>query len=308
MQTPIKKYITAIVLVATITSSASLYAQAPGPAPEPVQPVQQVAPQVTMQTFYDQLAPYGQWVNYGNYGYVFIPSVAPGFQPYQTNGHWVYNEQYGWTWASDYAWGWAAFHYGRWNYDMNYGWFWIPDLNWGPAWVAWRNCDGYYGWAPLPWGSNINVGFAGDFGIAPEHWCFVPQDHLCEINLFPFYIGRDHNRAFIDHSVIINRMDYDNGRHFGYFRGPDRVEVERYWHRPVTVVSVDNYRQVPAYHHDDHVVVVNHDDHRDGGDHHDDHHDDGQRHDNGGDHHDNGGGHPVPVHYVESHDVPHRGR
>lgn len=91
---------------------------------------------ITLQTFYDQLAPYGQWINYPNYGYVFIPSAGPGFVPYSTSGHWVYTEQYGWTWASDYAWGWATFHYGRWNYDMNYGWFWVPDLQWGPAWVV----------------------------------------------------------------------------------------------------------------------------------------------------------------------------
>lgn len=295
MQTLLKKYSIAVVLCLMLASPALVKAQ------EPV---------TSLQTFYDQMAPYGQWVNYGNYGYVFIPSVAPGFQPYQTAGHWVYNEQYGWTWASDYPWGWAAFHYGRWNYDMTYGWFWIPDLNWGPAWVAWRNTDGYYGWAPLPWGCNINVGFAGDYGIAPEHWCFVPQDHLCEINLFPFYIGRDHNRAFIDHSAIINRMDYDNGHHFGYFRGPDRGEVERYGHRSVEVVPVDNYRRVPDYHHDDHAVVVNHqDDHRDNHaavvvNHQDDHHDNGGDHRN--DNHD--GGHPAPNHYVESHDVPHRGR
>ena len=43
------------------------------------QEAQQAAPPatqpVTTQVFYDQLSPYGQWVNYGNYGYVWIPSA-----------------------------------------------------------------------------------------------------------------------------------------------------------------------------------------------------------------------------------------
>jgi len=254
----LKKYLVLAVLFFSIVSAQNVKAQ--GPAPDGG---------ITLQTFYDQLAPYGQWVNYPNLGYVFIPSVAPGFTPYSTAGHWTYSDQYGWTWASDYPWGWAAFHYGRWNFDANYGWFWIPDLNWGPAWVAWRNCEGYYGWAPMPWGCNINVGFDGDCGIPAERWCFVPQEHLCEFNLGAFFVPRVHYRAFLDHSTIINRMDYDNGHHFGYFRGPDRVEVERYTHHPVTVVTVNAYRRPDNYNanyerHDDHVVnnvVVRQDEH-----------------------------------------------
>jgi hypothetical protein len=228
---------------------------------------------ISLQTFYDQLAPYGQWVDYPNYGYVFIPSVAPGFMPYSTAGHWVYNEQYGWTWASDYPWGWATFHYGRWNYDANYGWFWIPDLNWGPAWVAWRSCEGYYGWAPLPWGCNINTGFDGDCGVAAEHWCFVPQEHICELNLGAYFVPRVHYWAFLQHSTIINRMDYDNHGRFGYFRGPDRTEVERYVNHPVNIVAVDQYR------HPDNNF------NRDDREHYDEHHEMNQeRHDN--EHHD----------------------
>jgi len=257
MQTTLRKYLSGAMVCFMLTLSVSLLAQDNPPpqdngAPPPTDAPQANAP-VTLQNFYDQLAPYGQWVNYPNYGYVFIPSVAPGFTPYSTNGHWVYNDAYGWTWASDYAWGWAAFHYGRWNYDASYGWFWIPDLNWGPGWVAWRNCQGYYGWAPLPYGVNINVGFGGGYNIAAEHWCFVPQAHLCELNLGAFFIPREHNYAFIQHSTIIDRMDYDNGRRFGYFKGPDRVEVEGYTHRPVEIVSVDRYRYAPAR-----TVVVEH--------------------------------------------------
>ncbi len=43
---------------------------------------------VNFQIFYDQLSPYGQWVNNPNYGYVWIPDVGEDFAPYSTSGHW----------------------------------------------------------------------------------------------------------------------------------------------------------------------------------------------------------------------------
>ncbi|MGC1389534.1 MAG: DUF6600 domain-containing protein [Bacteroidales bacterium] len=69
---------------------------------------------VSFQVFYDQLSPYGDWVNYPNWGYVWIPDAGPDFVPYSTNGHWILTD-FGWTWMSDYSWGWAPFHYGGWG-------------------------------------------------------------------------------------------------------------------------------------------------------------------------------------------------
>ena len=86
---------------------------------------------VNFQVFYDDLSPYGQWIDYRGYGYAWVPSAGPDFIPYSTGGHWVWTD-YGWTWVSDYDWGWAPFHYGRWDYDNYYGWVWIPDNEWGP--------------------------------------------------------------------------------------------------------------------------------------------------------------------------------
>lgn len=40
---------------------------------------------VSFQVFYDQLSPYGSWINYPDYGYVWIPTQVPqGFRPYAT--------------------------------------------------------------------------------------------------------------------------------------------------------------------------------------------------------------------------------
>src|SRR5437762_2316586 len=99
---------------------------------------------VSYQTFYDDLSPYGQWVDYPGYGYVWVPDAGSDFRPYSTNGHWVWSEDYEWMWVSDYDWGWAPFHYGRWEEDPAYGWFWVPGYEWSPAWVIWRNGGDYY--------------------------------------------------------------------------------------------------------------------------------------------------------------------
>src|SRR5689334_22664545 len=89
---------------------------------------------VSYQVFYDQLSPYGIWIDDPTYGYIWVPNTGAGFQPYASNGYWVYTE-YGWTWVSNYKWGWAPFHYGRWENSPAYGWYWIPGTEWSPAWV-----------------------------------------------------------------------------------------------------------------------------------------------------------------------------
>ena len=125
---------------------------------------------VSYQTFYDELSPYGHWINNPDYGYVWMPDTDPGFLPYATNGHWVYSDE-GWTWASDYAWGWAAFHYGRWFYEDGYGWMWVPGHEWAPAWVSWRRGDDVYGWAPLSPDVNAGASFS-NYNPPANYWCF----------------------------------------------------------------------------------------------------------------------------------------
>src|SRR5689334_7491607 len=57
---------------------------------------------VDYQTFYDELSPHGNWIEYPGYGYVWQPGLGRDFRPYSTGGHWVYSEQYEWIWVSDY--------------------------------------------------------------------------------------------------------------------------------------------------------------------------------------------------------------
>ena len=108
----------------------------------------QVDVNVSIGGFYDELAPYGRWVDC-SYGQCWVPArVAADWQPY-SNGQWIYTE-YGWTWVSNDPWGGNPYHYGTWASIEGYGWSWVPGTVWAPAWVTWSYSNNYVGWAPLP--------------------------------------------------------------------------------------------------------------------------------------------------------------
>ncbi len=91
------------------------------------------AAEITFQTFYDGLSPYGDWVEIDDYGYCWQPWVDSGWAPY-TDGEWA-NTDSGWTWVSNEDFGWATYHYGRWMQVSGRGWVWVPGYEWGPGWV-----------------------------------------------------------------------------------------------------------------------------------------------------------------------------
>ena len=192
---------------------------------------------VSLQVFYDELQPYGTWMDYGNHGYVWIPRVDRGFVPYGTNGYWI-NTEYGNTWVSDYAWGWAPFHYGRWLFDDFYGWLWIPDTQWGPAWVAWRSGGGYYGWAPLMPGMGIHSSFHFYDNFPRHYWNFVPYRYITYRHVHHHCVPRPQVVNIINHTTIITHNHTDQRRRT-YFTGPTRDEIERRGGGRVTVHKID---------------------------------------------------------------------
>ena len=201
---------------------------------------------VSFQLFYDQLSPYGMWVDYENYGYVWIPDVDREFSPYGTDGHWVFTVD-GWTWVSDYSWGWAPFHYGRWVYDDSYGWLWAPDNEWGPAWVTWRRSPGYYGWAPMGPGISIEVSFGREYRVPNERWIFVSDRYVNSPDLNRHYVDRSTNVTIINNSTVINNTYIDNSRHTTYVAGPGRDDVQKVTGAaiiPVTIRENDKPGQV----------------------------------------------------------------
>jgi hypothetical protein len=192
---------------------------------------------VSFGVFYNELSPYGQWVDYPGYGYVWIPSTGPDFAPYSSNGHWILTD-YGWTWVSDYPWGWAPFHYGRWDYDDSYGWFWVPDNEWGPAWVLWRRSPGYYGWAPMRPGISISVSFGSGYTVPNDRWRFVRDRDFSRTNVNHYYINRTNNSTIIKNSSVINRTYTDQSRHSTYVSGPERADVQKITGRTIQPIVI----------------------------------------------------------------------
>lgn len=143
-----------------------------------------------IDSFYEDLSPYGDWVEHPDNGYVFIPTgVSPDWRPY-TVGQWIWTEEYGWYWESEEPFGWATFHYGRWGYDDDYGWYWVPGDEWAPAWVNWRDSedDSVTGWAPIaPPRQGYAVGYVGNPEPAIEQsWVFVPTARMVSPRVYQY--------------------------------------------------------------------------------------------------------------------------
>ncbi len=83
-------------------------------------------------SFYNELSPYGTWLELPGYGWCWQPTVVivnGSWLPYCDGGRWLWSDC-GWYWNSYYSWGWAPFHYGRWCRYPRYGWVWCPDRVW----------------------------------------------------------------------------------------------------------------------------------------------------------------------------------
>jgi hypothetical protein len=212
---------------------------------------------VDLGFFYDDLAPYGNWVQRPNYGWVWRPhAVASSWRPYQY-GHWAWTD-YGWTWISDEPYGWATYHYGRWYDDPDYGWEWVPGDEWAPAWVDWQAGDDYVGWAPLPPAYDVYRPSRYAGYLQPDDYVFVPETRFLAVNVFSyaaprrdcariyhqtrnFTSYRRYNSGFFNQGVPVSRFERRgvavpryrvadlraNDRHRGARIAQNRVEVFR---------------------------------------------------------------------------------
>lgn len=168
--------------------------------------------------FYNDLAPYGEWVYVDGPGWVWSPyGVEADWRPYQY-GHWVYTD-YGWTWASDEEFGWAVYHYGRWHQAPRYGWVWVPGTDWGPAWVAWHESDDWVGWAPLPYHVRWRAGVGLDWGhssvqvaIQSGQWSFVAARYLVDPHVDRHIAPRSHNTTYIRVTKHVTNYTYIDNR------------------------------------------------------------------------------------------------
>lgn len=199
---------------------------------------------ISQNQFYDDLAPYGRWIQLNNYGLVWQPWDLPyGWRPY-SDGYWVYTD-YGWTFESDAPYGWAVYHYGRWTFDSRFGWVWVPGYEWGPAWVAWRYGDGYVGWAPLApeVGWSVQGGFGGvniEVGIGSFGWCFVGQQHFYDRHIQNYLEVPARNVTILRNSRNVTRYNVESHRIVN--NSISVGDVERYTRQKVDRYSTSEVR------------------------------------------------------------------
>jgi hypothetical protein len=171
----------------------------------------QIQVNISIGGFYDELEPYGRWVDC-SYGDCWVPArVSRGWQPY-SNGEWVYTE-YGWTWVSSDPWGDTPYHYGTWVYTHRYGWAWVPGTVWAPAWVTWSYSNNYVGWAPLP--PSIAFGSSGYSGRAirmqPSQYVFVPTNRFVGSNVSSVRISSQRSASIFSQTTPVTRFGVSGG-------------------------------------------------------------------------------------------------
>ncbi|MBK8494400.1 MAG: hypothetical protein IPL50_04785 [Chitinophagaceae bacterium] len=203
-----------------------------------------VSATVTFQSFYDDLSPYGIWMDYPGYGQVWHPRPEGDFRPYATNGYWIYSYE-GWTWVSNYNWGWAPFHYGRWVYDDFYGWLWVPGYEWSPAWVTWGYVDDYYAWAPLMPEVNVSIYF-NSWKPNNFYWNLCHRNQIYERNLYNKIERPERVNDFNNRVNVMNNFNTTRTNNQVYSRGPDVAEVEKSVNRKIEPVTLKTVRKVPA--------------------------------------------------------------
>src|SRR5205085_5883481 len=206
---------------------------------------------ISIDFFYDNLGDDGSWIEAGEYGYCWQPSIAvsnASWRPY-SDGYWAYTDL-GWTWVSYEDFGWATYHYGRWIRLRGRGWVWVPGREWGPAWVSWRTGGDYVGWAPLPprrageyWDEQpITARVDIEFDIGPAYYNFIDVRYLGEPVLRERIFAPEQNVTYITKTVNVTNITYNNSTVYNY--GPDYNTLSRYSTRPIQRLSLQRETNV----------------------------------------------------------------
>ena len=199
--------------------------------------------EVSYEFFYDNLSPYGDWVEVGDYGTCWRPrDVDSDWAPY-TDGYWSYTDA-GWTWVSYEDFGDITYHYGRWVRTDDVGWCWVPDYEWGPAWVSWRKNDDYVGWAPLPpearWRPSVGFSVWVDetCDIGPSYYNFCPTVDFGAPVIRSVCVPRARCISLFGGTVNITNITYNSYNRHVFCGGPDYAYVNRVVRRPVPTLKL----------------------------------------------------------------------
>lgn len=225
------------------------------PESDPVY-VGRVVPQTqrvtNVESFYEPLDRYGDWIQTDDYGYVFRPEASRrnDWRPY-TDGRWAHSG-HGWTWESNEDFGWATYHYGRWTRVERAGWVWVPGREWGPGWVSWRRGKDECGWAPLPPESRGRHSFTAtvdrDYDIGPSAYVFIALSNFGARSYAPVIERPERNVAIINQTVNVTNITYNNTTNntVVYNGGPNYDVIRARSKQPVDNVKVNFVAQAPA--------------------------------------------------------------
>lgn len=212
-----------------------------------VAPHAQSAVRVSVAFFHDNLEPYGDWREVGDYGWCWQPrDVGRNWRPY-SDGRWLYTDV-GWTWDSDEPYSWAVYHYGRWARIDRIGWVWVPGTEWGPAWVSWRRSARHVGWAPLPPDAEFNrsVGFGArvdaDYDIGPTYYSFVTVRNFGAPRLRTVIVEPQENITIIRQTTNITRITYVNN--VVYNQGPQYEVIARESALPIRRLKLERREEL----------------------------------------------------------------
>jgi FecR protein len=187
-----------------------------------------------LRYYADELDGHGRWIHTDEFGDVWQPAgVAEDWRPYY-QGRWAPYAG-GMTWVSEEPWAYVAYHHGRWHWGVGLGWCWIPGVHYSPAWVAWNNTPGYYGWAPLGYYNT------------PCHWGYGAWGggyawNVVSINFIN--APRVHTRIYSDIHVI---RTFNSGRDGRSWTGGDR-DLRAPWQRSPLIVSAREFRNPTEIH------------------------------------------------------------
>lgn len=199
--------------------------------------------EVSFDFFYENLSPYGEWLEVGDYGTCWRPhGIDEDWAPY-SDGYWSYTDG-GWTWVSYEDFGGIVYHYGRWVKVEDEGWCWVPDYEWGPAWVSWRNNDDYVGWAPLPpearWrrDTGISVWVDTSYDIGPSYYNFCAVRDFGAPYIRPCIVRRSENVVIIRNTVNITNITFNTGAGCVFNTGPDYTYINRRVQRQIPALKL----------------------------------------------------------------------
>ncbi|MCW0218920.1 MAG: hypothetical protein OJI67_11415 [Prosthecobacter sp.] len=196
--------------------------------------------------FYEELNPYGQWLEVEGYGYAWQPNLATRstWRPY-VDGRWVWSD-HGWAWDTPEPFGWATYHYGRWVQINRRGWVWVPGREWAPAWVSWRSGDDCVGWAPLPpirRHGFTSIGYECDvnYGLSPSSYIFIEANNFGRSSYVNVCLSLSNITGFFQQTVNVTNIIQINQQQTNIYvnrGGPDRRWLEKRIGRPVPVAPV----------------------------------------------------------------------